>query len=341
MLEKVAHALNADFAYLSLYENQTLSEENSLCFGTLPRELHQELQTVILNVCQSKEPRLFDKFNLNAPEGIHGMIASPLLIFDQEVIGGLVLGNIRPEKLSHWDVTLVQAVSYQMALIAHFSQVLKKLEYQVVMAERARLAREVHDGIAQTLGFLKLMATQIDGYFQRGEFERLQKAINLNRNTLADAYMDARQAIDGLRITPEYGLQSWLEQAAEEYADNYDIPVHLVGLADVRIGLAPEVQAQLIRIVQEALTNVRKHAMADEIRIECRQWEGDFFLEIKDNGCGFEPEQTLKPSQHGMLGMRERAELIGADFQVTSIPQEGTRVQVRLPFQVHEIGAKL
>jgi two-component system nitrate/nitrite sensor histidine kinase NarX len=94
-----------------------------------------------------------------------------------------------------------------------------------------------------------------------------------------------------------------------------------------------EYHAQLIRIVQEALSNVRKHSGADQVTLACIQDGGDLILEIHDNGDGFSPNESLAPSQHGLKGMRERADLIGADFQVISKPGSGTIVRVRLPVE--------
>lgn len=95
--------------------------------------------------------------------------------------------------------------------------------------------------------------------------------------------------------------------------------------------LSSEVQAQLIRIVQEALSNVRKHSQAKQVWIGCHETDGDVLLEVRDDGRGFEPEDVSGASQHGLRGMRERAELIGADFQIVSRPQGGAAVRVRLP----------
>jgi len=100
--------------------------------------------------------------------------------------------------------------------------------------------------------------------------------------------------------------------------------------------IEPEIQAQLLRIVQEALSNVRKHSQASQVRVEVRNWKGMLILEISDNGVGFSAEDVPEFSRHGLRGMRERAELIGADFQVISKPQAGTTIRVHLPLKQEE-----
>ena len=92
-------------------------------------------------------------------------------------------------------------------------------------------------------------------------------------------------------------------------------------------------KAQLVRIVQEALTNIRKHAQACTVTISASEREGEVVLEVHDNGRGFMPEEVQPVSQYGLRSMRERAESIGADFQITSAPGAGTTIRLRIPIK--------
>jgi two-component system nitrate/nitrite sensor histidine kinase NarX len=94
----------------------------------------------------------------------------------------------------------------------------------------------------------------------------------------------------------------------------------------------PSVKAQVIRIVQEALTNIRKHAQACTVSISATEREGEALIEVRDNGIGFSLED-IKTSQYGLRSMRERAESIDADFQVTSTPGSGTTVRLQVPIR--------
>ncbi|MEJ2559198.1 MAG: ATP-binding protein [Anaerolineae bacterium] len=98
--------------------------------------------------------------------------------------------------------------------------------------------------------------------------------------------------------------------------------------------LPPEVQAQLLRIVQEALSNIRKHSAATRARLEWQADESWLTLGIADNGRGFDPADVPPVSQHGLRIMRERAELLDADFQIISRPGAGAQVVIRLPIRV-------
>ena len=92
-----------------------------------------------------------------------------------------------------------------------------------------------------------------------------------------------------------------------------------------------EIQAQLMRIIQEALTNVRKHARAGRASVVLRERLGSLVIEVLDDGSGFEAGDVPETSRHGLRGMRERAEMIGADFQITSQEGKGTTISLVLP----------
>jgi two-component system, NarL family, nitrate/nitrite sensor histidine kinase NarX len=214
-----------------------------------------------------------------------------------------------------------------------------ELEYKTMIEERTRLAREIHDGLAQTLGFLKLKMTQMKNFAEQNDYERVRETIPVCYDTLADAYQEVRQAIDGLRITSDgLGLDGWLRQAVTEFQENSGLVVHISEPIE-DANLPAEIHAQLIRIVQEALNNIRRHAMSQQAWVSCREIEGDLILEVRDDGVGFDLDDIPGPSQHGLKGMRERAELMGADFQIISRPAQGAVVSVRLPLGV--IGDKL
>jgi two-component system nitrate/nitrite sensor histidine kinase NarX len=207
-----------------------------------------------------------------------------------------------------------------------------------MILERTRLAREIHDGLAQTLGFMKLQAAQVRNALAREDYARVKELLDAYYATLSDAYQEARLAIDGLRIsTSNAALSNWLPVIAGEFQEISGLCIR-VNPVDLHSELPPEVHAQLIRIVQEALSNIRKHAKANQVTINCQELENELVMEIHDDGCGFSPEDVTSPSRHGLQGMRERAELIGAEFQIISQPQQGTTVRVRLPMSKKVIG---
>ncbi len=356
LLENVHRTLEADFAMMAVLHSGTSQGSTRLVLGDFPTDVfsppdvlspqqtHPFLDSVLQGVIASGEPILLGDVAgdpaLHA--GLRSLVAVPLISSGgtegmSTVLGAMLLGNRRARSFSQRQLDLLQTVAGQVALVVQNTHLMAELEYQTLIQERIRLAREIHDGLAQTLGFLKLQSAQMLNYFSRDEIDRVRQSVEMCHATLSEAYQDARQAIDGLRVSPcEFDLAGWLEQTVNDFQEvtgDTGLLVEIEAL-DVHTDLPPEVHAQLIRIVQEALSNVRKHARANQVRIACREIEQDLVLEVRDNGEGFAPEDIPVPSRHGLRGMRERAELIGADFQVVSQPEQGTVVRVRLPLRM-------
>jgi signal transduction histidine kinase len=219
-----------------------------------------------------------------------------------------------------------------ISLDAQREGLLEQLEYKAVLNERTRLAREIHDGLAQTLAFLKLEAGRMQSYVSKGELDAVTRTLRACYQTLSDAYLDARQAIDNLRRIPDEALGDWLRTTASEFQTLTDMTVD-VSNVNLEYDFSPNVKAQLIRIVQEALTNVRKHAQACTVTISAVEKEMETILEVSDNGRGFSSEDIQPASQYGLRSMRERAESVGADFQVISAPEAGTIVRLSIPIR--------
>ncbi len=337
LLENAYRSLEADFAMLVASPSAGTGERIELTLGESPAA-RSFIDGLLQGVLASKEPVLLGEMSAAPPHPLQpfelkSLVAAPLLASDQAVLGAVLVGSHRAQGFQARQLALLQAIASQAALVVQNAGLMAELEYNTLIQERARLAREIHDGLAQTIGFLKLQAAQMRNVLGRGEIERARQSFDLFYRNLSEAYQDARLAIDGLRVSPAAcGLQGWLEQMASEFREVSDLAVALERV-DVRSELAPEVQAQLIRIVQEALSNVRKHANAGEVCIACYETASDLILEVRDDGDGFSPQDVTSASQHGLRGMRERAELIGADFQVISRAQEGTIVRLRLPLR--------
>lgn len=347
LLDNLYQVLEPDFALLALRENTsgegTATDpswrlRDDLLFGTLPAQaqpfIKESIQKVLANgAALSSSPG----GDLPSLPGFRAVQALPL-ISESKPLGVLVVGYKRLQNFNQRQLALLHTLSGQIALVIQNAHLLAEIEYKAILAERTRLAREIHDGLAQTLGFLKLQVAQMQGYLERGDMERLNNGIRLYYQTLSEAYQDARYAIDGLRISGSR-LVEWLQQVVEEFQDNLDehgLTV-CVQCSMEQSQLPPEVQAQLIRIVQEALSNIRKHAHAKQVFVSCFEKNGDLILEIQDDGQGFSSEDVPRSSQHGLRGMRERAELIRADFQVISLHQQGTTIRISVPIKVEEV----
>ena len=181
-----------------------------------------------------------------------------------------------------------------VSLDAQNEKLLEQLEYEAVLGERTRLAREIHDGLAQTLAFLKMEAARMQTYISKGDVDSVTRTLQACHQTLSDAYLDARQAIDNLRRVPDEVLGDWLQMTAADFKTLTDMTVDVTNVNLIHV-FEPSVKAQLIRIVQEALTNIRKHAQSCTVTISAFERDGEAILEVRDNGCGF---RRKKRNQH-------------------------------------------
>lgn len=262
--------------------------------------------------------------------GVRSLLAVPLQT-DGRSSGTLLLWAGEAGAFSRRQAHLAAVVAGQAALLLENRRLSVQVEHQAALAERARLAREIHDGLAQTLGYLKLRTSHLtESLRQRDDVGAIITEVREVQHLLDEAYVDAREAIDGLQlISAESDLKSWMREVARDFEILSGVPVTIDPAPDVH--LSQETHAQLQRIVQEALSNVRKHAQAGAV---CIGWEVEkgarLVVRVEDDGAGFEPRQGDRAAQHGLRMMRERAELLDAELQIVSRPGQGTSVIVRL-----------
>jgi len=198
---------------------------------------------------------------------------------------------------------------------------------RATLEERTRLARELHDGLAQDLWFAKL------------KHERLVPLVPADARPLADevtvaldaAISEAKQAGVTMRtgVDRDRPLYELLSETLEEFGARSGLRADFSG-ADLPNSLSPRKQAEVLRIVQEALTNVRKHADATVVRLSAEVSDGRLMLGITDNGRGFRPDESSGDGL-GLQGMKERARLMGGELHVQSEPSGGTTIHLALP----------
>lgn len=296
------------------------------------------IENLAASAMKSDSPLVIDDFGRS-----DGQAARPrsLLVAalrtEDSAAGSMVLWTTAPNAFNRRHARLVATVANQAGLLIENHRLYLQSEHQAALAERARLAREIHDGIAQTLGYLKLRMAQINAWLESGESERAYSALHQVRELIAGAYTDMREAIDGLRLRPNSGaIDGWLEPVLAEFRKLSDIEIESNPPPDMIMPL--EIQVQLSRIVQEALGNIRKHSGASHAWLEWSLEDQWLHLVISDDGHGFEPDEVPPLSRHGLKIMQERAELLDADFQITSRYGAGTQIEIRLPVpQTHGV----
>lgn len=339
LLETILSALPADWggAYVWRVDKPDFMREYSC--GDSSVVAKPILEGVIQSVQRTKETVVIGELTRGNRELTQtgSLVASPVLCTDGRVMGILVAASGKHKAFDDRQLSILNTMASQAAYVLQNESALAEVEHKAILQERIRLAREIHDGLAQTLGFLKLKISQLRGYLQQGEQERARQSVELLYSTVSDAYIEARYAIDQLRVSvDEEGFTKILEEILKEFRETSGIDSEFVEKSGA-IQLPVEISSQFIRIVQESLSNIRKHAKANHVQLVCAVSNGNLVVEIHDDGVGFYPEEVHRQSQYGLKGMKERAELINADLQIISRPQEGTIVQIRLPLnQVEE-----
>jgi signal transduction histidine kinase len=193
----------------------------------------------------------------------------------------------------------------------------------------------MHDGLAQVVSYVNTKAQAVEVYLSRGELESAKSELADMSKSARQVYKDIREGILALRtqVGTERSLYDALTEYLEEYqhqigrdtAVSWQIPEDLV--------LSPLQEVQILRIIQEALTNVRKHAEATEISIKLSQSESAPIIMVEDDGLGFNPVALKRGAwpHLGLQTMQERAEAIGSVFELDSFPGRGTRVRLSVP----------
>ena len=197
------------------------------------------------------------------------------------------------------------------------------------MEERARIAREIHDGLAQDLWYAKLKQSRLA---QRVAADEDATLLSDEVGGAIDAALaEARRAVVAMRPDAEPGdLADMVARQVDDFSDRFAVRAEFTASGDSPDHLDPRTQAEVLRIVQEALTNVRKHADATTVRV-AMQSGADVRVTVADNGRGFRPE--VATGGFGLDSMRQRAELIGGRLTITSERHDGARVELVVPLR--------
>ena len=200
-----------------------------------------------------------------------------------------------------------------------------------VAEERSLLARELHDSIAQSLVFLKMQAGMLRTAMQRQDAPTIERSLAELDEGVRGSMADVRELLMHFRTrTNAEDVAQALAATLQKFEHQTGLPTHLSIEGD-GLPLAADVQVQVLHVVQEALSNVRKHAGARQVWVEVQQ-APQWRVEVRDDGCGFASDAGPPDQTHvGLRIMRERAQGIGATVEVDSVPGSGTCVVLTLP----------
>jgi signal transduction histidine kinase len=293
--------------------------------------LSRTLQTGIPYCTDGSEPREAIEglcFGINATA--HEAAIFPLLL-DNYAVGVLWSARFEPKPYSPTDLIGLEQLADQAVIAIQHGLMAAQLQSLAVVDERARIAREMHDGLAQILGYMNLQVQTLEALLKQNKRDHLFNELQQMREAVQTAHADVRENILSLRTT--LSTDAGVASAIEEYLDGFSvqtgIDVRFENHVGERLGLTPLAEVQLVCILQEALANVRKHASADTVCVTLGQNNGCAYLEIADNGVGI--QQPVAKYRFGLHTMRERAESVGGQIMIESAPGQGTKITCQLP----------
>ena len=279
---------------------------------------------------------------LSMREDIHSELCVPLRVHDQ-VIGVVNVESTQPDAYNKEDQQLLETVTTQIAIAIQNSRLIEELRLNgdrlsdlsrrlvdAYETERRTIGRELHDQFGQMLTAIKItldMSRQLPP-------DAVEKKITQAQEIVADLLRRVSRLSLELRPSTldDLGLISALTWHVNHYQEQTGIQVEFShnGLDDRRF--ATEIETTGYRVVQEALTNVARHANAAQVRLDVRA-DGDWLeIRIEDDGVGFHPDKELA-KKRGLTGMRERAQLVDGTFEILSEPGSGARMFIRLPLR--------
>ena len=259
---------------------------------------------------------------------------SASLVVGSSRVGELCVSSRTARQFSDRQRELLAGMADMAAIAINNARLLERERYVAVLEERERLAQEMHDSLAQVLGYLHLKAQATKRHLNGGELARADDELADMASLAHEAYLDVREAILGLRetVSPSRGIVGTLREYLLKFRRQAGITAEIEVEGDIEPQFPPEAEVQLVRVIQEALTNVRKHARANSARIRIASGPDEIGISIEDKGRGFDPAiLTDEMPRFGVRTMRERVERVGGRFQIESSPGHGTTVRIYLP----------
>jgi signal transduction histidine kinase len=237
------------------------------------------------------------------------------------------------------DEEVLARFATQAALAIENARLHREVRARAISEERERIAREMHDSIAQVLTYVNTKGGAALALLRSGRADRAEAQLEQLTRAARDAYADVREAILGLRASqdPQRGFLDTLGAYLDRWQEQSDVQVELeVGPeAEGPLTLPPGAELQLLRIVQEALANVRKHSRARHVRVGVKASDGWLEVQVEDDGAGFDPDALERGEfpRFGLAMMRERAEAGGGRLDLATGANKGTTVTARLPLE--------
>lgn len=254
---------------------------------------------------------------------------------DNQPIGAFWIARFGSAPYTETDQIWLECLADQVVIAIKHGLMTMQMQSLSVTEERGRIAREMHDGLAQVLGYLNLQVQTLQALLDQDKLDKLKDQLTQMREAVRTAHADVREDILSLRTT--LANDKGMIPAIADYVDEFGIQtkreVRFVNEFGGEVNLSSLAQVQLVCILQEALSNVRKHSRADHVTVHLSIEGADenqlVVLRISDNGVGFAAGGSKR--SFGLQTMRERAQSVKGELRVESVLGEGTKIECRLP----------
>ena len=264
-----------------------------------------------------------------AKVGYESLVSVPVRL-QQRLIGEIDLFFRSTVQLSAEETELLDALASHLASALEGLRAAALEREAAVGEERTLLARELHDSIAQSLAFLKIQSQLLRSAVQKQQHDKVQSTLEELELGLKESINDVRELLVHFRTrTNTDHIEAALQETLQKFQHQTGLPTRLQLDGD-GLPLPADVQVQVLHVVQEALSNVRKHAHASHVSLDVHKGARWRFV-VRDNGSGFDTTQQHDETHVGTKIMHERAERIGATVQVESRPGQGTSLTLTLP----------
>ncbi|TAN75424.1 MAG: HAMP domain-containing protein [Gallionella sp.] len=264
-------------------------------------------------------------------DGFRAVVAVPIRS-KQRVMGMLNLFFKEPRILPLSEIQLLESVGQHLGTAIENQRLVAREKEMAVSEERNLLAQELHDSIAQSLAYLNIQVQLLHDDLKQGRTAEAFQGLEQIREGVQESYDDVRELLVHFRIRiGNADLKTALCSALEKFEGQTGISA-IFSYSGAVPELPPEHVLQVMHIVQESLSNVRKHARASRVDVELA-CNGECALVIRDNGTGFDYARDAGETHVGLSIMRERAHRIGAELMLESAHGQGTRVRLVLPYR--------
>ncbi|HEY83268.1 MAG TPA: GAF domain-containing sensor histidine kinase [Dehalococcoidia bacterium] len=351
-LDKVLQVSGAEAGEMFLFDEETQEMVRRVHAGLFP-EAFQEKTRFRLGegfaggVAQSGEPIVLPDLADDArllrgkvrEHGFRSLACVPLKL-KNAIIGAINVFSLKPGRFAPDDIRLLANIGNQIAVAIENARLHEKVQGMAALEERERIAREMHDSLAQVLGYVNTKTQAARKFLTSGQKAKAKAQLMELENIAQEVYADVREAILGLRstATPERDMVSTLKEYVFRFSQMSGIKAEL----EIENGNLPSLptatELQVIRIIQEALTNVRKHARASHAWVRISTDNEHLEIIIGDNGQGFNVSSIRRADwpQFGLQTMKERAESVRGTLDISSAPSKGTTVTLKIPLQIAE-----